>query len=63
MSQVYHDLIQYLYHCVGLFNKTVDLLYPPHNEVVGGYIGFTPSIRLSVRPSVRPSVPHAVSAL
>ena len=32
------------------------LLYPPHNEVVGGYIGFTPSVRPSVRPSVpRPS--------
>ena len=28
---------------------------PLHNEVVGGYIGFT--------PSVRPSVPHPVSAL
>ena len=35
------------------------LLYPPNNEVVGGYIGFTPSVRpsvcLSVCPSVRPS--------
>ena len=30
-----------------------------NNEVVGGYIGFTPSICLSVRPSV----PHPVSAL
>ena len=29
------------------------LLYPPNNEVVGGYIGFTPSVCLSVRPSVR----------
>ena len=35
------------------------LLYPPNNEVVGGYIGFTPS----VRPSVRTYVPPAVSAL
>ena len=26
-------------------------LYPPHNKVVGGYIGFTPSVRLSVRPA------------
>jgi hypothetical protein len=26
--------------------------YTPHNEVVGGYTGFT----MSVRPSVRPSV-------
>ena len=30
-------------------------LYPPNNEVVGGYIGFTPSVRPSVCPSVRPS--------
>ena len=29
---------------------------PPNNEVVGGYIGFTPSVRPSVRLSVRPSV-------
>ena len=39
------------------------LLYPPNNEVVGGYIGFTLSVRPSVRLSVRPSVPPAVSAL
>ena len=32
------------------------LLYPPNNEVVGGYIGFTPSVPPSVCPSVRPSV-------
>ena len=32
---------------------------PPQNEVVRGYIGFTPSDRLPVRPSV----PHPVSAL
>ena len=32
------------------------LLYPPNNEVVGGYIGFTPSVRPSVCPSVCPSV-------
>ena len=31
------------------------LLYPLHNEVVGGYIGFTPSVRLSVRRSVCPA--------
>ena len=24
---------------------------PPNNEVVEGYIGFTPSVRMSVRPS------------
>ena len=29
------------------------LLYPPNNEVVGGYIGFTPSVRPSVRPACR----------
>ena len=29
------------------------LLYPTNNEVVGGYIGFTPSVCPSVRPSVR----------
>ena len=25
-------------------------LYPPNNEVVGGYIGFRPSVHLSVHP-------------
>ena len=30
------------------------LLYPPNNEVVGGYIGFTPSVRPSVRSSRLP---------
>ena len=29
----------------------IALLYPPNNEVVGGYIGFTPSVRPSVRLS------------
>ena len=33
--------------------KSISLLY---NEVVGGYIGFSPSVCPSVRPSVRPSV-------
>ena len=40
---------------------------PRTTKLLGGYIGFTPSVRpsvrLSVRPSVRPSVPPAVSAL
>ena len=36
-------------------------LYPLHNEVVGGYIGFTPSVHLSIRRLS--AVPHAVSAL
>ena len=31
-------------------------LYPPTNEVVRGYIGFTPSVHLSVHLSVCPSV-------
>ena len=35
-------------------------LYPPNNEVVGGYIGFTPSVCPSVCPSVRPSVRPSV---
>ena len=38
---------RYLHQC---------LLYPPNNEAVGGYIGFTPSVCPSVCPSVRPSV-------
>jgi hypothetical protein len=29
---------------------------PPRNEVVGGYTGFTMSVRMSVCPSVHPSV-------
>ena len=45
------------------YNDLFVLLYPPNNEVVGGYIGFTPSVCPSVCPSVRPSVPAAVSAL
>ena len=35
---------------------TLRLLYPPHIEVVGVYIGFAPSVRLSVRPSICPSI-------
>ena len=27
------------------------LLYPPHNEIVGEYVGFTPSVCLSIRPA------------
>ena len=38
------------------FNPVCLYLYPPNNEVVGGYIGFTPSVCPSVCPSVRPSV-------
>ena len=41
-----------MYHVIKI---PVRLLYPPNNEVVGGYIGFTPSVRPSVCPSVRPS--------
>ena len=35
------------------------IIHIHYNEVVGGCIGFTPS----VRPPVPPSVPHPVSAL
>ena len=35
---------------------------PLHNKVVGGYVGFTPPVRLSIRPSIRPSTPHPMSA-
>ena len=35
--------------------KHIMLLYPLYNEVVGGYIGFTPSVRLSIRPCVCPA--------
>ena len=31
-------------------------LYTPHNKVVGGYTGFTMSVRLSFHPSVRLSI-------
>ena len=41
------------------FLRIIHFIIPPHNKVVGGYIGFT----LSVCPSVHPSVPHPVSAL
>ena len=50
------------YQCIVMTQKKKShqmirmLLYPPNNEVVGGYIGFTPSVRPSVRPSVHPSV-------
>ena len=48
---------------IGCCNQSwSSLLYPPHNEVVGGVYWFH-SVRPSVCPSVRPSVPHAVSAL
>ena len=34
-------------------SRLIFFLYPPNNEVVGGYIGFTPSVCPSVCPSVR----------
>ena len=40
-------------HCIPSISLIGCLLYPPHKEVVGGYTGFTPSVRLSVCPSVR----------
>jgi hypothetical protein len=39
-----------------LFPFPVMFYYTPRNEVVGGYTGFTTSVRPSVCPSVRPSV-------
>ena len=54
-----------LVHWVSLFSTSssvsiptiqfswAEFLYPPHNEVVGGYIGFTPSVRPSLRPASR----------
>ena len=40
-----------------LLNSSLHLLIiPPVNKVVGGYICFTPSIRLSVRPFLHPSI-------
>ena len=50
--------IQILYHRwwnVEKWRKS-SFLYPPPNEVGGGYTGFTVSVRLSVRLSVCPSV-------
>ena len=45
-----------IYVCSGCSGFLYWLLYPPHNEVVGGYIGFTQSVCPSVRPSrVRPA--------
>ena len=46
-------LLKFYFHLCSL---KYDLSYPPNNEVVGGYIGFSPSIRPTFRPSVRPSV-------
>ena len=65
-SGCHHKLLNI--DCQYLWSKTNTsyLLYPPHNEVVGGVYWFhsvRPSVCPSVRPSVRPSVPHAVSAL
>ena len=38
-----------------IMNKLRSLLYPPNNEGVGEYIGFTPSVCPCVRPSVCPA--------
>ena len=47
MCNVYRD------HFVYAPSQWETSLYPPNNEVVGGYIGFTPSVCPSVRPSIR----------
>ena len=44
-------------------DKEISNYTPRTTKLLGGYTGFTPSVRPSVCPSVRPSVPHAVSAL
>ena len=39
------------------FSICLSVIIPPHNKVVGGYIGFTPSVRPSSRVrSVAPTV-------
>ena len=44
---------RYTLHIWYAGNSYNQLLYPPNNEVVGGYIGFTPSVRPSLHLSVR----------
>ena len=41
------------WHIICVYGKK--LIIPPHNEVVGGYIGFTLSVHPSVRLSIHPS--------
>ena len=49
-----------VYHHIWYSVQKATFYYTPRTtKLLGGYTGFTPS----VRPSVRPSVPHAVSAL
>ena len=43
-----HGYFPYIYMFVRFFQRVIIL---PHNEIVGGYTGFTSSIRLSVRLS------------
>ena len=40
--------------CIHSIFNTI-IIPPPHDKVVGGYIGFTQYIRPSVRPSIRPA--------
>ena len=48
------NYIQWLFSYLFIFDSPrYAWLYPPNNQVVGGYIGFTPSVCPSVRPSVR----------
>ena len=41
-------------NCFDNIGTWMFVIIPPHNEVIGGYTGFTPSVRPSVRLSVRP---------
>jgi hypothetical protein len=45
---------------IALFNILGTHYYTPRNELVGGYTGFTMSVRPSACPSVRPSVRPSV---
>ena len=40
---------------IAALHKYFAVIIPPHNEIVGGYIGFTPSVCPSVCPSIRPA--------
>ena len=50
MKQTYSSIIIVRNVCV-LISASM-IVIPPHNKVVGGYTGFTMSVRLAVRPSV-----------
>ena len=49
------QLLNEFYEPILLFLTNIHFLIPPHIEIVGGYIGFTPSVRPSICPSVSPT--------